>query len=86
MVWCGERKGRTVISVVPCLSLPATECILVVSRASLSVSGGRIDGRRLAIMLFPDPGLPTSKMLCPPAQATSKARLTFSWPFTSAKS
>ena len=43
-------------------------------------------GRRFAIILFPHPGLPTSIILCPPAAATSKARLTFSCPLTSAKS
>ena len=83
MVWCGERNGRTVSSVEPRFSLPATECILVVSRASRRVSGGNIDGRRLASMVLPEPGLPMSKMLCPPAQATSKARFTLSCPRTS---
>ena len=45
-----------------------------------------MDGNRLAIIDFPDPGGPMSKMLCPPAHATSKARFTFSCPFTSEKS
>ena len=63
MVWCGLRKGRTVISVVPCGSLPATLWILVVSRASLKVRGGMMDGKRLAIIDLPEPGLPTSRML-----------------------
>ena len=34
-------------------SKPATECIWVVSRLSASESGGRMEGRRLAIMLLP---------------------------------
>lgn len=57
---------------------PAMECICVVSRLSLRVRGGRIEGRRFAIMDLPQPGEPTRMMLCPPAAATSKARLTFS--------
>ena len=40
----------------------------------------------VAIMLLPQPGLPMRIILCPPAAATSKARLTFSCPLTSAKS
>ncbi len=38
------------------------------------------------IMDLPAPGGPTIRMLCPPAAATSSARLTFSCPLTSAKS
>lgn len=41
---------------------------------------------RLASMVLPAPGGPIMRMLCPPAQATSRARLALSWPFTSAKS
>ena len=51
---------------------------MVVSRASCNVSGGRIDGRRFAIIDFPEPGDPMSSMLWPPAHATSKARFTIS--------
>ena len=36
--------------------------------------------------VLPEPGGPIIRMLCPPATATSTARLTCSWPFTSAKS
>ena len=43
-------------------------------------------GRRLAIMLLPEPGEPMSRMLWPPAAAISRALLTFSCPLTSAKS
>ncbi len=60
--------------------------ILVVSSASSSVSGGRIVANRLASMDLPVPGGPMSKTLWPPAAAISNARLTFSWPLTSAKS
>lgn len=86
MVWCGARKGRQVISFEPPLSRPATEWILVVSRASARVNGGIMVGMRLAIIDLPAPGGPTRRMLWPPAQATSKARLTVSCPLTSAKS
>ena len=37
-------------------------------------------------MDLPAPGGPTMAMLWPPAAAISRARLAFSWPFTSAKS
>ena len=60
------------------LNFPATEWIWVVSKLSPKESGGKIDGNRLAIMDFPLPGGPIIIKLCPPAAATSKARLTFS--------
>ena len=41
---------------------------------------------RFAIIDFPDPGGPSMRRLCPPAAATSTARRTACWPFTSAKS
>src|SRR6516164_7203575 len=44
-------------------------CILVVSIASRSVSGGRIDGIRFAIIDFPEPGGPSSSLVCSPARA-----------------
>ena len=62
---------------MPFSIFPATEWILVVSRDSLMVSGGRIVGRRFAIMVFPAPGGPIMITLCPPAAAISKARLYF---------
>ena len=77
------QRGRTVSSVDPRLSFPATECIFVVSRASRSVRGGSMVGRRLASIVLPAPGLPISRMLWPPAQDTSNARFTFSCPRTS---
>ena len=86
MVWWGLRKGRWWRSEMLRPSLPATECTFVVSRLSLSVKSGRMEGSRLAIILLPQPGLPMRMMLWPPAAATSKARLTFSCPLTSAKS
>jgi hypothetical protein len=58
----------------------------VVSIISSRVMSGRMVGRRFAIMDLPAPGGPTIRMLCPPAAATSRARFTFSWPLTSAKS
>ena len=57
-VWWGLRKGRCEIRDVPLLSLPATECIWVVSRLSASDSGGRMLGSRFAIIDLPLPGLP----------------------------
>ena len=63
-----------------------TEWIFVTSSASSGLSRGRIDGSRLASMLLPDPGGPTSSRLWPPAAAISRARLAFSCPLTSAKS
>ena len=86
MVWCGDRKGRCEMRLVSRLSFPAMLCICVVSRLSASDRGGKIPGRRLAIIDFPLPGGPIMMRLCPPAAATSKARFTLSCPRTSAKS
>ena len=86
MVWCGERNGRTAIKEAYRLILPATECILVVSSASFKVSGGRMEGNRLANIVLPEPGGPMRMTLWPPAAAISSARLMFSCPFTSLKS
>ena len=55
----------------------------VAASASAMLNGGKIDGRRFAIIDLPAPGGPTINMLCPPAHATSNARLTLSCPFTS---
>jgi hypothetical protein len=41
-------------------SLPDTECILVVSRDSARVSGGKIVGNLLANIVLPAPGGPMS--------------------------
>ena len=41
---------------------------------------------RLASMVLPEPGGPIIRMLCPPAQATSSARLAVCCPRTSLKS
>lgn len=81
-----SRNGSLEISPSFACNLPATECILVVSRLSPNERGGKIEGRRLASMDFPLPGAPMRIILCPPAAATSNARFTFSCPFTSAKS
>src|ERR1035437_5584427 len=43
-------------------------------------------GMRLASMVLPPPGGPIIRMLCPPAQATSMARLAVCCPRTSLKS
>ena len=63
IVWWGERNGRVEMRVSPRPSLPATEWICVVSKLSAKLRGGKMEGRRFAIMLLPQPGLPTNKML-----------------------
>src|SRR5712691_10499748 len=75
IVWCGARNGRRATSDSPSGKTPATEWILVVSSASSRLILGRIVGSRRANIVFPDPGGPTIRMLCPPAAATSSARL-----------
>ena len=79
MVW----DGKVVITESV---IPATEYTSVVCRDSCRVISGRMDGSRRASMDLPEPGEPISSTLWPPAAATSKARFTFSWPMTSAKS
>ncbi len=85
---CGAGRGMGVGKSMRTrvFSCPATECILVVSKLSPSERGGRMEGRRLAIIDLPLPGAPTIIKLCPPAAATSSALFTFSCPLTSAKS
>ena len=86
IVQCGARTGRAVDERRGRRAGPATLWIAVTSIASSSVSGGRIDGRRRASMVFPEPGGPSSSTLWPPAAATSSARLACAWPRTSARS
>ena len=50
----------------------------VYDNLGLFIRGGNIDGNRFAIIDLPEPGLPTSRILCPPAHATSRARFTIS--------
>ena len=71
-----------VLIFITCLLYTSTECILVVSKLSPSERGGRMEGRRLAIIDLPLPGAPTIIKLCPPAAATSSALFTFSCPLT----
>ncbi|CDC78934.1 unknown [Clostridium sp. CAG:964] len=85
-VWCGALKGLVVISPLLAPSKPATECILVVSIDSSKVISGKIDGILLASILFPEPGVPISKMLCIPAAAISMARFASDCPLTCEKS
>src|SRR5438034_290750 len=59
IVQCGARTGRALTSGRPSRS-PATEWIAVTSIASSSVSPGRIDGRRRASIVLPEPGGPMS--------------------------
>ena len=55
IVQCGARTGRAVTRGRPS-SRPATLWMAVTSIASSSVSGGRIDGRRRASIVLPEPG------------------------------
>ena len=86
MVWWGARKGRRPTRPSSRVRMPATEWILVVSMASSKDMGGRMVGMRRASMVLPEPGGPIIRTLCPPAQATSSARLAWVCPRTSAKS
>ena len=70
----------------PAGSSPATECTVVTSSDSSKVSGGSSPGRRLASIVLPAPGGPTSSRLWPPAAATSSARRPSACPCTSARS
>ena len=76
MEWCGERNGRDFMREMSEPSMPAMEYIFVVSRLSSNVMSGSIDGMRFASILFPEPGGPIIRVLCPPAAAISSARLT----------
>ena len=56
------------------------------SSASSKSSGGRIPASRLAIIVLPAPGGPTSSRLWPPAAAISSARRASNCPRTSSRS
>ncbi len=60
--------------------------ILVLSIASSSDIGGMMVAMRFDNIDLPEPGGPIMSRLCPPATATSIARLTWPCPFTSLKS
>ena len=86
IVWCGARNGRSASRPIPGGSRPQTEWMAVHSSDSSKVSGGRMPGSRLAIIVLPAPGGPIIRMLWPPAAATSSARRASPWPRTSEKS
>ena len=86
IVWCGARKGRSVLTGWAPSSSPATEWTRVTSRDSASASGGRRPGRRRASIVLPEPGGPDINRLCPPAAAITSARLARGWPRTSPRS
>jgi hypothetical protein len=75
MVWWGARNGRRPTSPSSRDSVPATECTFVVSMASAKVMAGRMVGIRRASIVLPEPGGPIMRVLWPPAEATSRARL-----------
>ena len=50
------------------------------------VIAGKIDGKERASIVFPLPGGPDIRILCPPAAAISRARLVCSCPFICARS
>ena len=85
-VWWGARKGRVWIKEVFGGIIPAMECSFVVSMVSSNVIGGKIEGKRFASILFPEPGGPISSTLWPPLAAISNARFAWVCPRTSAKS
>ena len=86
MVWCGVRKGRVPRSGRSAGSSPAILWIWVTSSASSKDGGGRMLTILRASIVLPEPGGPSINRLCPPAAATSSARLTCSWPLTSCRS
>jgi len=83
--WCGARNGRR-IQCAGLKPLGPSDCIAAASSASVSLSAGKMPGRRLASMVLPVPGGPVISTLCAPAAATSSARLANGWPTTSAMS
>ena len=87
-LWWGVRNGRftTGLNSVESPARRAQECIRVVSRISSSVMSGSIPGKHRAQSVLPAPGEPTSKKLCAPAAAISRARFTPSIPTTFLKS
>ena len=85
-LWCGARNGGCETSGCSRSTSPATEWIRVTSSASAESSAGRIPGSRRASIVFPVPGGPPKRTLCPPAAASSSARRARSCPRTSARS
>jgi hypothetical protein len=64
----------------------AVDLAMETSSNSAGDSGGRIEGSRAASIDLPEPGGPLISRLCPPAAATSSARLALSCPLISIKS
>ena len=85
-VWWTALNGRFDISGSSWDNNPQILYILVSSRASGNVKGGKIEGKHFAIRVFPEPGDPTISILCPPAAAISRAFFAFCCPLTSLKS
>src|SRR5699024_2461914 len=85
-VWWGFSKGGVVRTPPRASNRPSTERIAETVWASWASSGGRMLGRREAIMVLPVPGGPVSSRWWAPAAATSAARRARAWPSTSAKS
>ena len=56
---------------------------MLTSSISAGSSGGSSEGSRFASIDLPAPGGPIIRRLCPPAAATSSARLAVSWPLMS---
>ena len=74
-VWCGERKGRcaTIGDSGPRQARDGVDLRGLEHLARLI--SGRMPGMRFASILLPAPGGPIMSTLCPPAAATSSARL-----------
>ena len=71
------RNGRCEMSDGLCPTCPRC-CVSAWSPDFPPTRGGRMEGRRFAIIDLPEPGGPIIIMLCPPAAATSIACFTFS--------
>ena len=85
-LWCGARNGGRVTSPVVGSPSPATEWTRVASREVARSRGGSRSGRRVASMVFPEPGGPTIRRWWPPVAATSRARRARRCPRMSARS
>ena len=83
-LWCGARSTRWPQR--SAWNWPARLSTAADSSAWVSSSGGSRPTSRCASIDLPVPGGPTSSTLCPPAAATSSARLAMAWPLTSRRS
>lgn len=83
---CTGTKGLTGENNASSEGEPDTERIFASVRISSSDAKGRIPGKHRQRSVFPDPGAPSNRTLCPHAAAISKARFAPDCPLTEAKS